>query len=154
MGVQLAQIKARRAAEARDAELQKDVETKKAETELERLRAKDLVKSKIARETAQQDADARLYQQSKSADGQRYLEQQTAEGKYFSSLKSADAKVYSQKQEAETNLFRQTKDTEATFFRQMKEADASYYAKKKEAEGEFPFCCYTAKSFRRCMASS
>ena len=89
MGVQLAQIKARRAAEARDAELQKDVEVKKAETELERLRAKDLVKSKIARETAQQEADAKFYEKSKSADGQRYLEQQTAEGKYFSALKSA-----------------------------------------------------------------
>lgn len=48
MGIQMNQIKARRAAEARDAELQKDVETKKAATELERLRAKDLVKSKIA----------------------------------------------------------------------------------------------------------
>ena len=89
MGVNLAQIKARRAAEARDAELQKDVETKKAETELERLRAKDLVKSKIAKETAQQDADAQFYSKSKAADGARYLEQQTAEGKYFSSLKSA-----------------------------------------------------------------
>lgn len=135
MGVQLAQIKARRAAEARDAELQKDVETKKAETELERLRAKDLVKSKIARETAQQDADAQFYSKSKAADGSRYHEQQTAEGKYFSSLKSADAKVYTQKQEAETSLFRQTKETEATYFRQMKEADAAFYAKKKEAEG-------------------
>ena len=89
MGVNLAQIKAKRAAESRDAELQKDVETKKAETELERLRAKDLVKSKIAKETGQQDADAQFYSKSKAADGSRYLEQQTAEGKYFSSLKGA-----------------------------------------------------------------
>jgi len=87
--VQLAQIKARRAAEFRDAELSRDVETKKAETELERLRAKDLVKSKIAKETAREDADAKYYNQSKSADGSRYLEQQLAEGRYFSSLKSA-----------------------------------------------------------------
>lgn len=135
MNVQLAQIKARRAAEARDAELTRDVETKKAETELERLRAKDVVKSKIARETAQQQADAQFYQVSKASDGQRYNEQQVAEGKYFKDLKMADAKVYTEKQAAETALFRQTKETEGVYARALRDADASFYARKKEAEG-------------------
>ena len=113
MGIQLNQIKARRAAEARDAELQKDVETKKAATELERLRAKDVVKSKIAKETAEQEADATYYRETKHADSRAYAERQ-----------SADA-----------NLFKQMQDTKGYVQRQMQEADALYHVKMKEAEG-------------------
>jgi len=61
MEVQQATIKAKRAAEARDAELSKDVEKKRAEMELERLRAVDVVKSVISRETQEQKADAAAY---------------------------------------------------------------------------------------------
>jgi flotillin len=113
MGIQLAQIKAKRQAESKDAELQKDVEQKKAETELERLRATDVTKSKIARETAQQKADAA----------------------YYTETKNADAKIYSQRQDAEGAYFRQLKDAEGVYARQIKEADAAFYAKKKEADG-------------------
>ena len=112
MGIQMNQIKARRAAEARDAELQKEVETKKAATELERLRAKDLVKSKIARETAAQDADAAFY----------------------TSNRTADAKAYAERQEAEAQFFVTEQVTKATVSRQMQEADANYHQKMREAE--------------------
>jgi flotillin len=112
MGVQLAQIKARRAAEARDAELQREVETKKAATELERLRAKDLVRSKIAKETAEQETDAA----------------------YYRDTKSADSKAYAAKQDAEARLFRQQMETKGLVERQMQEADASYHVKMREAE--------------------
>jgi len=113
MGIQMAQIKARRAAEARDAELQKEVETKKAATELERLRAKDVVKSKIAKETAQQETDATFYRDTKAADG----------------------KAYAQRQDAEAHLFRVQMETKANVQRQMQEADAIYHVKMREAEG-------------------
>ena len=112
MGIQLAQIKARRAAEARDAELQKEVETKKADTELERLRAKDLVKSKIARETGEQEANASFYRETKAADG----------------------KAYSEKQAAEARLYKQQMETKGYVDRQMQEADATYHVKMREAE--------------------
>lgn len=112
MGIQMNQIKARRAAEARDAELQKDVETKKAGTELERLRAKDLVKSKIARETAEQDADAA----------------------YYKSNRVADSKAYAERQEAEAHFFTTEQATKASVSRQMQEADAVYHQKMREAE--------------------
>ncbi|KAI9876131.1 MAG: hypothetical protein M1823_007336, partial [Watsoniomyces obsoletus] len=112
MGIRLAQIKATRAAEARDAELQKDVETKKAATELERLRAKDLVKSKISKETAEQEADASYYRETKAADG----------------------KAYSAKQDAEARLYRQQMETKGYVERQMQEADATYHVKMREAE--------------------
>jgi flotillin len=112
MGIQLAQIQARRRAEARDTELQKEVETKKAETELERLRAKDLVKSKIARETAQQEADAKLYQEQKSADGKNYNQKAAADAQYYNELKGADGRLYANSKDAEMGLFKQTKKAE------------------------------------------
>jgi flotillin len=112
MGIQMNQIAARRAAEARDAELQKEVETKKAATELERLRAKDLVRSKIARETAEQDADA----------------------KFYTSNRLADGKAYSERQEAEAQFFVTEQATKAAVSRQMQEADAAYHQKMREAE--------------------
>ena len=135
MGVQLAQIRARRAAEARDAELQKDVEQKKAETELERLRAKDVVKSKIQRETAQQETDANMYRDMKSADARNYVQKQNTEANYFSEVKNSDGRMYTNKQDAEIGLFKRTKEAEGEYIRNIKDADAAFYARKKEAEG-------------------
>ncbi|OAP63993.1 hypothetical protein AYL99_03220 [Fonsecaea erecta] len=112
MTIQINQIQARRAAEARDAELQKEVETKKAATELERLRAKDLVRAQISKETTQQEADADLYRASKQA----------------------DAKAYAEKQDADAQLFKQQRQIQASVERQTKEADAMYHAKMREAE--------------------
>lgn len=123
MGIKMAQIQARRAAESRDAELQKDVETKKAATELERLRAKDLVRAQISKETAQQEADAELYRSTKLADAKAYTEKQ-----------SADASAYAEKQDADAQLFKQQRQIQASVERQTKEADAMYHAKMREAE--------------------
>lgn len=79
MQIKLAQIQASRQAESRDAELQRDVETKRAEMELERMRAIDLVHAKIERESAQQKADAKFYTDTKGADGTLYKQKQDAE---------------------------------------------------------------------------
>ncbi|KAF2173801.1 hypothetical protein M409DRAFT_35123 [Zasmidium cellare ATCC 36951] len=70
----LEQIAAQRAAERKDAELQKAVEEKRAEMELERLRATTVTQAKIAKESAQQKADADLYTQTKKADAQMEAE--------------------------------------------------------------------------------
>lgn len=61
--VNIAQIEATRATEARDEELRKEVEVKRAHTELERLRASDVVKATISRESKQQAADASQYEE-------------------------------------------------------------------------------------------
>ena len=79
MGISLAKIKAKREAEVRDTELQRVVETKRAEMELERLRAKDVTQSRIARESAQETADAGLYTHQKKADAKLYERRQDAE---------------------------------------------------------------------------
>lgn len=65
--VNIAQIEATRATEVRDEELRKDVEVKRAQTELERLRASDVVKATITRESKQQAADAKYYEEEKIA---------------------------------------------------------------------------------------
>ncbi|KAL8743220.1 MAG: hypothetical protein Q9190_004409 [Brigantiaea leucoxantha] len=101
MGINMAQIEADRRAEAKDAELQRDVETKRAETELERMRATDLVHAKIARESAQQKADGNYYSDTKAADGQLYKERQEAEAAYYRATREAEAAFYSKKKEAE-----------------------------------------------------
>ncbi|KAI9768818.1 MAG: hypothetical protein M1840_004632 [Geoglossum simile] len=101
MSINLAKIKAKRMAEQRDAELQKEVETKRAEMELERLRATDVTKSKIAKETAQQVADAAYYSQVKGADGAAYKIQKEAEAAYYRQTKEAEAAFYAKKKEAE-----------------------------------------------------
>ncbi|KAK2829924.1 hypothetical protein FQN49_007122 [Arthroderma sp. PD_2] len=102
MGIELARIQAKRQAEAKDSELQKHVETKRAETELERLRALDVSKSKAAREAAEQ----------------------TAEATFFSRTKEADASLYRSKMEADASYYRQTKEAEAAFYAKQKEAEA------------------------------
>ena len=124
MGINLAQIQASRQAEAKDAELQRDVETKRAEMELERRRATDLVHAKINRESAQQKADAQFYTDNKTADALLYKQQQDAEAKFQSTTKGADATLYARQKEAE-----------AAYYRSTREAEAAFYAAKKEAEG-------------------
>jgi flotillin len=79
MGIRLAKIAASRQAEAKDAELQKEVESKRGETELERLRATDVAKSKIQRESAEEAANATLYAQTKAADGFFYKQKLEAD---------------------------------------------------------------------------
>ncbi|KAI4216814.1 MAG: hypothetical protein LQ351_000763 [Letrouitia transgressa] len=101
MGIDLAKIEATRRAESKDAELQRDVETKRAEMELERIRATDLVQAKIKRESAQQVADAKFYSDTKSADGDLYKQQRAAEAAYYRTTKEAEASFYTTKKEAE-----------------------------------------------------
>lgn len=70
--VKLAKIAAQRQAEMRDAELQKQVESKRAQTELERLRATEVTKSKVARESAEEKANAAFFTEQRAADARLY----------------------------------------------------------------------------------
>ncbi|KAK2750734.1 hypothetical protein FQN57_002807 [Myotisia sp. PD_48] len=102
MGIELAKINAKRQAEMKDSELQKQVETMRAETELERLRANEVTKSKVAKESAHQNADAQFYTETKEADG----------------------RLYTRKMEADADFYRRTKEAEAAFFAKQKESEA------------------------------
>ena len=123
MGINLANIEASRQAEAKDAELQREVEIKRAEMELERRRATEVVHAKIERESAQQKADAKLYADTKGADGLLYKQRQDAEARFYTDTKGADGLLYKQKQEVEASYYRATKEAEAAFFAKQKEAE-------------------------------
>ena len=77
--VEMNKIAAKRHNAMKDAELQKQVEAKRAATELERLRANDVTKSKVARESAQENADAGFYTKQKSADAHLYSQKLAAD---------------------------------------------------------------------------
>lgn len=101
MEMRLNKIDAQRRAEIRDAELQKDVETKRAQTELERLRATDVTKSTAKKESAQHTADAAYYTETKSADGSLYKHKTQAEANVITHTKNADGQLYKQKLESD-----------------------------------------------------
>lgn len=124
MEIQVAQINARRVAECKDAELQKNVEEKRAETEYARLTATDLNKMRVEREKIQQQADAELYAARKRADAVFYAEQ-----------KNAEANQVSRQIDADANLYAKAKEAEAIQLTSRAEAEAELYSKQKEAEG-------------------
>ncbi|KAI9891274.1 MAG: hypothetical protein M1814_002964 [Vezdaea aestivalis] len=145
MQIEFAQIEARRQAECKDAELQKAVETKRAETELERLRARDVTRATIDKESAEQASNANYYTQTKSADGAKYKTETDAEAAYIKTSKHADAATYQAKADAEVRIFSAAKDAdaakyktetdaEAAFVKMSRNADAATYQSKANAE--------------------
>jgi flotillin len=101
MEIQVAQITARRAAESKDAELQKDVEEKRAETEYARLQATDLTKMKICKEKMAQQAEAELYTAQRKADAEFYTQQKASEAIQMRRRIDAEAELYAREKEAE-----------------------------------------------------
>ncbi|KAF1985751.1 hypothetical protein K402DRAFT_333649 [Aulographum hederae CBS 113979] len=97
----LARILARRTAEERDTELQTVVEQKRAEMELERLRATKVTQARIDKESAQQKSDAEFYNAQKVAQGDQYRKQADADAQFYTRQKEAEAAYYTRKKEAE-----------------------------------------------------
>lgn len=133
----LEQIAAQRAGEARDAELQKAVEEKRAQMELERLRATTVTQAKIAKESAQEKADADLYTKTKQADAQKYNQQAESEAVYFRTTQDTDAANYKRMKDAEAMLNARNKEAEAMYLMKEREAQAFYIQKEREAEAAY-----------------
>ncbi|CAK4032158.1 Hypothetical predicted protein [Lecanosticta acicola] len=133
----LEHIAAQRAGEAKDAELQKAVEEKRAEMELERLRATTVTQAKIAKESAQERADADLYTKVKQADAQKYNQQAEAEAVYFRNTQDTDAANYKRMKDAEAMLNARTKEADAMYLMKEREAQATYVQREKEAEAAY-----------------
>ncbi|KAF7891619.1 hypothetical protein EAF00_007921 [Botryotinia globosa] len=134
--VKVAQIEATRATEVRDEELRKEVEVKRAFTELERLRASDVVKATIAREAKQQAADAKNYEEQARSNAEYYSQQKIAEAKANAEQRAADAKMYSEKQAALAKANTEQKSADAKVYSEQKAADAKAYKEKARAEFE------------------
>jgi flotillin len=122
--LKLEQIAADRAAEQRDAELQRVVEEKRAAMELEKQRATKVTRAKIERESAQEQADAELYSAQQRSNAVQYDQKADAEAAFYRTAKAADAHYY-----------KLTKEAEAMLAAKEKEAEAIFIAKKREAEG-------------------
>lgn len=111
--VEIAKIEAMRATQSRDEDLKKEVELKRAGAELERLRATDVVKASIARESKQQAADAKAYEVLAEA-----------KAAFEKSNRITDATAYKTRQ-----------DADATADAAIRNAEAGLQARRKEAEG-------------------
>ncbi|KAF9994923.1 hypothetical protein BGZ79_000283 [Entomortierella chlamydospora] len=107
----VANVESTKNAEIREAELNKTLEVKRAEAEMERLRATTLAKAQVEYEISVQVANAQLY---------------TAQ-------KAAEAIRFKREAEAEAKLFEQQKEAEG--IRAMSEAKAEYIAKMLSAFG-------------------
>ncbi|KAK1320501.1 Flotillin-like protein 6 [Acorus calamus] len=105
----MAEVEAAKAVAIREAELQKDVETKNAMTQTAKLKADLLSKATVDYDLKVQEANWQLYQNQKAAEAALYKQEKLAEG-----CKAA---------------------AEASFFTRQQEADGVLYAKLKEAEG-------------------
>lgn len=131
----LARINAKREAERRDAELNTEVEKKKALMELERLRATTVTQAKISRESAEQRADADLYASRQEAEGKKFQEQAEAEASAFRRIKEAEADYTAKEREAEAAFYTSKRCAEAEYFRREREASAELISQQRKAEG-------------------
>ena len=150
MGINLENIRATRCAESKDAELQREVEVKRAEMELERMRAYVFFQvhvpyfvAKLGRGNLLNNqytvivlylepwprtylADWALIRTDVvQATIKRESAEQAAEAKLYSETKNANGLLYKEKQAAEGRLFMETKTAEGLLYKQRQDAEAS-----------------------------
>lgn len=138
--VKISRISATRKTEAQDEELKKEVEIKRAAAEMERLRASDVVKATIARESKQQAADAKAYEIEAEAKANYEKQKQNAEAGVYKVKIDTDAAAYKTKQDAEAWGYAAVKNADANLQKKLKEAEgmsamADAYAKMSQAFG-------------------
>jgi flotillin len=145
--LELSRIKAKRAAEERDNDLQRQVELKRAAMELERQRATKVTTAQIERESAQENADASFYGQTKDAEAHFLVTQNKARAHVEMESKKAeverlkaqfttDAKLYAAQKEAEGSFYSHTKEAEADVLATQSKAQAHVEMESKKAEVE------------------
>jgi flotillin len=88
--IKIAQIEGLKTSELREAELQKEVEQKRALVETERLRAEEYAKAVVESEKIKTIADARAYEKQTLAEAQLFETQKIAEAKIFAVTKEAE----------------------------------------------------------------
>ncbi|KAG0205146.1 hypothetical protein BGX28_003187 [Mortierella sp. GBA30] len=86
----VAHVESSKNAEIREAELNKTLEVKRAEAQMERLRATDLAKAQVEYEISVQQANAQLYTAQKAAEAVRFTREAEAEAKLYEQLKEAE----------------------------------------------------------------
>jgi flotillin len=117
----IAENQAAKNASIRDAEMEKVLETKKAEAMLEKLRAEMLAKAKVDYEASMQASNAELYQKQQQAEAQLYTQRTNAQAVE----QAADAQLYKKRKEAQGILA--TGEAQATYMKSMLEAFGGNY---------------------------
>lgn len=110
--IELARTEANRAIEAKDEDLRKDVERRRAGAETERLRGQVVVKATIERESQQQAADAAAYEVEAAARAAAESKQREADGNAYATRALADATNYQTQRDAEADAIRRIKEAE------------------------------------------
>ncbi|KFA69444.1 hypothetical protein S40285_04618 [Stachybotrys chlorohalonatus IBT 40285] len=110
--VEIAKVTAQRELQSKDEDLKKLVEIKRAAAEMERLRATDVVRATIARESKQEAADAAAYEVAADARAKQEAIKLAAEAAAFQTRTEADASNYATQQAAEADLVRRSKEAE------------------------------------------
>ncbi|KAJ4248701.1 hypothetical protein NW762_012539 [Fusarium torreyae] len=127
--VDIAKVTAQRVLESKDEDLKKEVEIKRAAAEMERLRATDVVKATIARESKQQAADAAAYEVEADARARQEASQRKADAAAYQTKISADA-------DAAAGYAKITKNTDAAAYQTRNDAEAYNYAAQQRAEAQ------------------
>ncbi|EJP68446.1 Flotillin-like protein 1 [Beauveria bassiana] len=127
--VNIAKVTAERTLQSTDEDLKREVEIKRAGAELERLRATDLVKATIEKESKQQEADAAAYKVAADAKASQEAKQHDADAEAYRIRLDAEASSYATQQLAEADNFSKLKEAEGVA------AMADAYAKMSTALG-------------------
>ncbi|KAI9154934.1 flotillin domain-containing protein [Paramyrothecium foliicola] len=127
--VDIAKVTAQRTLESKDEDLKKEVEVRRAAAEMERLRATDVVKATILRESKQQAADAAAYEIEAEARAKREALQLATDATAYQTRAEADADSYATQKAAEADVVRRLREAEGVA------AMADAYSKLSNAFG-------------------
>jgi flotillin len=137
--VEMTRVQKNRELECQDEDLKREVELKRALAEMERLRAVDVVKATITKESKQQAADAKAYEVTKDAQANFEKSQRLTDAAAYKTVKDAEAQAEAEYTRTtrltEAAAYKTTKDAEAWAQAAIKTAEANLVKKQKEAEG-------------------
>ncbi|KAM3528768.1 hypothetical protein MY4038_005708 [Beauveria bassiana] len=133
--VNIARVTAERTLQSTDEDLKREVEIKRAAAELERLRATDLVKATIEKESKQQVADAAAYKVAADAKASQDAKQRDADAAAYRTRLEAQAMREAKQHDADAEAYRIRLDADASSYATQQLAEADNFSKLKEAEG-------------------
>lgn len=137
--VEIARIEAARSTEAKDEDLKRDVAVRRAQAEIERLRAKDVVSAQISRESKQQAADAKAYEVAAQAKADYERTKQATDAAAYQTKLAATAQAQADfdrtTKASDAAAYKTRLDAEAWSAAAVKNADANLVKKLREAEG-------------------
>ncbi|KAI8538306.1 hypothetical protein RHMOL_Rhmol09G0092200 [Rhododendron molle] len=104
----MAEVEAVKVVAIREAELQREVEKKRALAEIEKLKAEHLSKASVEYEVKVLEANWYLYNKQKAAEAAFYEKQKASEGERL----AADAQLYARQQAADAELYAKTREAQ------------------------------------------